>query len=120
MSRKPFLECSFFIPIRRDANLSDGDFHSRRALTWLDDELFERFEGGTIAPGFYDGFYKDPDTGERISDQSYRYLVAIPTSNIDELRALLAQACIVFQQKCIYLSVGGKVEFVRGAKNELS
>lgn len=118
MAQEALVECSFFIPIRRDANLSDGDFHSRRAFAWLDDELFERFQGGTIAPGLYEGFYKDPDTGERIADKSYRYLVAMPSSNIDELRVLLAQACTVFQQKCIYLSVSGKVEFVRGAKNE--
>ena len=116
MSKNSLVECAFLIPIRRDTNLSDGAFHSRRAFVWLDNELFERFEGGTISPGLYDGFYKDPDTGQRIADKSYRYLVAMQSDKVDELRDLLTQACTVFQQKCIYLSLGGEVEFVRGAK----
>src|SRR5689334_10211067 len=50
------LECSFFIPLRRDANLSDGALHPREAWDWLDNELFVRFTGGTRAPGEYSGF----------------------------------------------------------------
>jgi len=106
------VECSFFIPLRRDANLSDGASHPQEAWEWLDDELFDRFYGRTVAPGTYHGFYVDPDTGERVADESYRYIVAVPKGEVNRLRSVLAAACVIFAQKCIYLSVAGKVEFV--------
>lgn len=115
MSHEPLLECAFFIPIRRDANLSDGDLHSEKALAWLRRELYLQFEGATIAPGFYKGFYKDPDTGRQVTDRSRKYIVAAPLARVDALRVVLAKACNVFKQKCIYLSVGGEVEFIQGA-----
>jgi hypothetical protein len=40
---------------------------------------------------------------------------AIPTRVIEELRNVLRQACTVFQQKCVYLSVAGHVEFIGSA-----
>ena len=106
------LECSFFVPLRRDSNLSDGSLHPAEAWEWLDNELFVRYRGGTMAPGEYRGFYQDPDTQERVDDASYRFLVAVPEDEIDDLRGLLAAACILFAQKCIYLSIAGNVEFV--------
>jgi hypothetical protein len=112
MIQDPLLECSFFIPLRRDANLSDGMPHLSDAWVWLDDELFANFGGRTIAPGEYDGFYRDPDTQERVFDKSRKFLVAIAPSQRGELRSLLAAACVIFGQKCIYLSIAGEVEFV--------
>jgi hypothetical protein len=56
------IECSFLIPLRRDANLSDGEEHEDRYLCWLDAALHGSFGGRTIAPGFYHGSYTDPDT----------------------------------------------------------
>ena len=106
------VECAFFIPLRRDANLSDGALHPVEAWEWLDNELFLRFSGGTMAPGEYRGFYQDPDTAERVDDASYRFIVAVAKKDVDQLRQLLSAACILFAQKCIYLSVAGKVEFV--------
>lgn len=47
------IECTFFIPIRCDANLSDGELHETDAWEWLDEELFIRFEGGTRSPGYF-------------------------------------------------------------------
>ena len=44
------IECSFFVPTRRDANLSDGYPHGPEAWAKLDGELFRRFAGGTQAP----------------------------------------------------------------------
>ena len=117
MADQHLWECSFLIPIRRDANLSDGKSHSRKLWIWLDRELEERFEGRTVAPGRYEGFYRDPDTQERVSDESVKYIVAVRESNVEELRTLLSAACVLFQQKCIYLSVAGKVEFIEAAKN---
>lgn len=120
MFRERVLECSFFVPIRRDANLSDGEMHLADDWEWLDDELFDHFSGGTIAPGLYEGFYRDPDTQERVTDKSFKYEVALPESHLDELRALMATACVKFQQKCIYLSVAGQVEFIEATNHETS
>jgi hypothetical protein len=107
------IECSFLIPVRGDSDLSAAELHSTLEWQWLTDEIWIRFGWGTCAPGDYEGFYSDPDTGARISDVSRRYIVAITEPQLNELRSLLAQACIVFHQKCIYLSIGGAVEFVQ-------
>jgi hypothetical protein len=112
MVQDPRLECSFLMPIRRDANLSDGGEHDPETWDWLTAEIFNRFHGGTAAPGAYHGFYEDPDTQQRVADESYKYIVAVEESRVPELRQLLSVACVFFQQKCIYLSVAGQVEFV--------
>lgn len=112
MSDIHFVECSFLIPVRRDTNLSDGSEHDPDALDWLTTELFVRFRGATVAPGKYQGFYEDPDTRSRVADESFKYIVAVAESRVEELRQLLWAACAVFQQKCIYLSIAGRVEFI--------
>ena len=112
MVRDPLLECSFLIPVRRDANLSDGQLHDPGVWNWLSDELHERFGAQTAAPGLYVGFYEDPDTHERVADESFKFIVAVAEARVGELRQLLSAACMLFQQKCIYLSVAGHVEFV--------
>lgn len=112
MAGTNLVECSFFIPLRRDANLSDGAAHPPEAWDWLDNELYHRFRGGTMAPGQYHGLYQDRDTGQRVADDSFRFIVAVPQKEVDRLRLLLSAACVIFAQKCIYLSVAGKVEFV--------
>jgi hypothetical protein len=65
------------MPRRRDANLSDGGEHEPETWDWLTTELFNRFHGSTAAPGSYHGPYEDPDTHERVADESYRFIVAI-------------------------------------------
>ncbi len=105
-------ECAFLIPIRRDTILSDGELHSTEAWEWVRDELFVRFDGVTQAPGLYSGAYRDPDTGERVNDESRRFIVALPEERFEELKVRLRIACEVFQQKCIYLSIAGSVELV--------
>jgi hypothetical protein len=117
MGRKPIgnpptIECSFLVPIRRDENLSDGQPHSRKLWDWLDDLLFKRFGGRTIAPGHFQGSYRDPDTRQQVFDLSTKYIVAVPEARLDELRLLLSGLCCFCEQKCIYLSVAGKVEFI--------
>jgi hypothetical protein len=102
-----------FHPHVGDANLSDGRPHGPDAWAKLDLELYVRFEGGTQAPDLYRGCYRDPDTGQRVDDESSRFIVAVPESKLDELRAVLVEACEWFQQKCIYLSVAGYVEFLK-------
>lgn len=108
------IECSFLVPLCRDANLSDGKPHEGRYWTWLDATLHGAFGGRTTAPGFYHGTYTDPDTGERVADESRKYIVAVPEADLPLLRLILSVVCAVFEQKCIYLSVAGRVEFIRG------
>jgi len=112
MPTEPLVECSFFIPICRDKNLADGALHEVAAWEWLDNQLDAQFGASTIDTGLYQGFYRDPDTQERVSDQSYRFILAMPREAVDQLRAVLAAACVIFAQKCIYLSVAGYVEFI--------
>ena len=106
------VECSFFVPLRRDANLSDGAVHPKEAWTLLDMEMFDRFGGGTTAPGKNRGFYTDPDTKQRVGDESRRFIVAVPEAELDRLRLFLSGVCVMFGQKCIYLSIAGRVEFI--------
>ena len=112
MVKRRVLECMFFVPICRDANLADGRLHATETWEWLDDELYLRFGGRTVAPGFYEGFYEDPDSHTRVPDRSRKYIVAVEYSDVKVLRRLLREAKVTFQQKCIYLSVAGQVEFV--------
>jgi hypothetical protein len=79
--------------------------------------LFE-FGGGTRSPAPHEGWYEDPDTGERVTDLSHKCTVALPRAELGRLRVLLREACVEFAQKCIYLSVAGHVEFVEGPKHE--
>ncbi len=117
MAKKRLLECSFLIPIRRDRNLADGKSHLTTTWAWLEEQL-RVFGGATRAPDLYEGWYVDPDTGKPVRDRSRKYSVAIPRAGVDELRAILRQACDKFAQKCIYLSVAGYVEFVERASDE--
>ncbi len=111
MPEKRLLECSFLIPTRRDRNLSDGGTHKTTAWQWLHGRLYE-FGGATRAKELYEGWYRDPDTRRAVRDVSRKYFVALSSDRIELLRYLLREACEVFQQKCIYLSVAGRVEFV--------
>ena len=117
MAKKRLLECSFLLPIRRDRNLSDGKPHHRRVWIWLEDRLGD-FGGLTRDTALHAGYYVDPDTEEAVKDLSRRYTVALPRKSIARLRGVLREACEVFQQKCIYLSVAGHVEFVEGSSHE--
>jgi hypothetical protein len=75
------------------------------------------FGGATRAVEHYVGFYLDRQTGEQVWDESRKYFVAVPGRQVDQLRGLLRQACGQFGQKCIYLSVAGRVEFVEGERD---
>ena len=118
MHADPLLECSFFIPLRRDDELSDGEQHSQDLWDWLISDLFSRFGGTTIAPGLYRGVYEDPDTQQPVSDESHKLIVAVRESDLPSLRLLLSAACVLFQQKCIYLNVSGEVEFITAIDHE--
>jgi hypothetical protein len=113
--RKRLVECAFLIPIRRDRNLSDGRPHRRRCWRWLEEQLCQ-FGGATRDDALQKGWYLD--TGDPVRDDSRRYIVALARVDLGKLRVLLREACTVFRQKCIYLSVAGYVEFVEGSSHE--
>ena len=117
MVRELVLECTFLIPIRRDADLSDGRLHSTTAWNWLSDELYEQFGGRTVAPGLYQGVYKDPETRQTVRDKCRKFTVAVKRREVGRIRRLLAEACDRFRQKCIYLSVAGRVEFIEAREH---
>src|SRR5260370_11782832 len=112
------MDCRFFIPESRDRFLYDGRTHKKRDWEWLEGELYGAVTGGRAAPGWYDGFYEDPDTHEMVCDRCRKYIVALRAAQVAELRRLLGQAGEVFQQKMIYLSVAGRVEFVERQNRE--
>jgi hypothetical protein len=117
MARKALVECTFLIPIRRDKILSDGKLHTVIAWNWLHAQLYE-FGGATRATELYEGWYIDPDTGERIRDLSRKYVVALPKRKVSRLQSLLRAVCVVFHQKSIYLSVAGRVEFIEVSRDD--
>jgi hypothetical protein len=76
------------------------------------------FGGATRARETYSGWYLDPDTGDRVTDESQKFFVALSRRDVRKLRAILKEACLVFEQKRIYLSVAGHVEFVERPRHE--
>jgi len=111
MGKPRTVECRFFIPVRRDAEISDGKTHSTVSWSWLKDKLIEYFDGGSGDKSLWEGFWRSK-TGKVITDDSRLFLIALPANQVGVLRLLLAQACEEFQQQTIYLSVGGYVEFI--------
>jgi hypothetical protein len=106
----PLVECFFFIPL-----VGNTDKTPHQALAW--NALYSNFQGSTGPELVYVAIRPTPGQypgrgGDRIRDQSYRYLAAIPASRVDELRCFLRRAANTFDQECIYLSVCGVVEFV--------
>lgn len=120
MNAVKIVECRFLIPLRRDAILSDGKQHEERFWEWLKYVLFEKFDGFTIAPGTSFGFYRDPDTGKQVGDESHEFIVAVEEPRLAELRRLLSAACVVFRQKSIYPSIAGHVEFIEAPRHVAS
>ncbi len=100
-------ECSFLIPLFRD-----GDKNSHSPATWLrfKNNLADLF-GGFTDCGVVHGIWRD-ENRNLCEDSSRRFIVAAHVQNVRSLRELLAVACDDFQQRCIYLSIGGVVEFV--------
>ena len=112
------LECSFLIPMTRDLEIADGLLHPRSTWKWLERELCAIFGAMTIAPGEYKGVWPSFVSKRRVSDRSKKYVVAIPRKRMPELRSILQDACLVFKQQCLYLSVAGHVEFIKAPVRE--
>jgi hypothetical protein len=105
------VECKPAIPVRRDKRLSDGEPHAPSAWDWFEGELYEGYGTARWSSALEVATWRDK-SGQPIRDESRVYTIAIPDEKVDELRKLLMQACMVFCQECIYLTVGGRAELV--------
>jgi hypothetical protein len=114
---EPLVEYSFFIPVCRDKEISDGAPHQLEIWDRFANGLFEHLGGWTQAPGLYASMWKSPQ-GTPIPDQSYRFIIALRTEQLDLLRQLLVNACHLFHQQAIYLSIGGQVEFITRSSDD--
>jgi hypothetical protein len=110
------VECSFLVPLVRD---TDRVAHPPIAWTLFQDAMREVFPKGHTGPELVymevetvPGEYVDEEAKKVVSDVNRRYIVAIPRSKLEDLRQLLRKAARTFDQKAIYLSVAGEVEFV--------
>lgn len=110
------MEVSFLVP---EVRSSDRQLHQPIAWRLLQDEIRRKFPEGhsgpenfyravDVVPGEYSAAPGDPP----ISDRSRRYILALPEARIEEVRGLLRKAALTFDQKAIYLSVAGVVEFI--------
>lgn len=121
MDERP-VQCEFFVPIVRN---SDKDPHQPMAWTLLGNEIRRVFPAGHSGPEtFYrgdaliPGEYEDSPGDPPIKDTSRRYLLAIRAEKLDDLRQLLRKAANTFDQKAIYLSVKGDVEFITPSESD--
>ena len=58
------------------------------------------------------GEYEEGPTSGVTRDESRKYWVALPAHKVEDLREMLRRAAITFDQRAIYLSIAGRVEFV--------
>lgn len=116
------LQCEFFVPLVRN---SDKEPHQPTAWTLLGNEIRRVFPAGHSGPEtFYrgdalvPGEYEDNPGEPAIKDTSRRYLLAIPADQVERLRQLLRKVANTFDQKAIYLSVKGDVEFITPSESD--
>jgi len=116
------IQCEFFVPIVRN---SDKVPHQPSAWVLFANEIRRLFPAGHSGPEtFYrgdallPGEYEDNPAEPPIKDSSRRYLLAIPEAKVADLRLLLRKAANTFDQKAMYLSVKGDVEFVTASESD--
>jgi hypothetical protein len=112
MSPDTLVECAFLLPIRRDAQISDGKFHDSDVWDWLYKELTSRFSVLVRAPGLYESVWKNPETGKVVREKSNKIYVAAKLDDLSMFREFLVEVCKKLHLKTLYLSVAGYVEYV--------
>lgn len=116
------VQCEFYIPIVRN---SDKKPHQPVAWNLLVNEVRRVFPAGHTGPEIFyrgdalvPGEYEETPQSPPVDDMNRRYILAIPEAKITDLRLLLKMAAHTFDQKSIYLSVGGKVEFITPTEDD--
>jgi len=119
------VECTFLIPILRDSEPRRP--HAPLAWKTFEDALRRTSPSGHQGPEtvfrvaeLVPGEYLDDGPRRRTADENRRYIVALPKERVRDLRAFLRKAANTFDQRTIYLSIRGKVEFVKRAANGAS
>lgn len=108
------------VPIKEDKSIGNGDLHPYDKWEILKKDLYVKFQGATLAPGFYEGAYSDPDTGKMVMDSSRKYIVALKKEELNKLKKYLRDVVgPMFRQKCIYFEVKGEVELIESNLNKL-
>jgi hypothetical protein len=115
MADGPLVECHFYVPLVRDRGRQP---HSPAAWRSLQDELRRLFGGLSGPERLHTSIEPVPGeytsvSGTRVSDESFRYTVALEAERVSELESLLKRVANTFDQEAIYLSVRGEVRFVR-------
>jgi hypothetical protein len=100
-------EYRFYVPKQRD---SDRSFHPMSEWRWLEAELCRLFGGFTRA-GDRKGAWVPPGRVNPIEDYNATYYVAVERP--DELRQLLGEVAVRFDQQCVYIAlVSENVEII--------
>ena len=93
------VETKFLIPLKEDSSFG-GEKHPYTRWQKLQTDLFIMFEGWTVSSANYRGVYKDPDSGEMVSDESVQYMVTLDEKKVPELRDYLRDhVSVAFRQK---------------------
>ena len=116
----PLVECSFPIPIVRDSDRQPHQPHAWDDLTIELRDLVKSYPRGHQGPKTVFHWEEDVTPGEyeegprsgATRDESRKYWIALPAGKVDDLREMLRRAANTFDQRAIYLSVAGRVEFV--------
>jgi hypothetical protein len=117
---EPLVECSFPIPILRDGDRQPHQPHAWDDLTIELRKLVKSFPRGHQGPktvyhweeDVTPGEYEEGPTSRVARDESRKYWIALPAENVNDLREMLRRAANTFDQRAIYLSVAGRVEFI--------
>lgn len=108
------VRCTLLIPLR----YNDGTPVPDIELRTIEDRLFERFGGYTLA-GRVRGTYRMPD-GTKAADESLAVWVAIPVGRVAQLRAEAARIAARLGQETVYFERGGgQVDFVSAAEGDV-
>ena len=106
------IQTSFLIPLHEDKHIGNGRLHPANRWIQLQRKLYAAFGAWTLAPGYYKGSYKDPDTGMEVSDLSRKYILTVPKKDLKKLKIFLKKEGVIFRQKYIYFEAAGKVELL--------
>ncbi len=97
------IECAFLVP--------QTDDWMKAKLSVVRDLLLGKFGGFSEETTLVHGLWRDDD-GIVHEDWSRRFGCAVHPARVGELRSIVREVCVAFQQQCVYFNVAGHVEFI--------